>query len=171
MTSCTPPIELIGSTLYQWDFNRHVLLHEDVPFVSFATKSVIQPGVDGMALTVPTTNNNGIITAPIPNQLLVYGKDLICYITDGEKTTGQLVLVVKQRPRPSNYVFTQTEVETVESLKRWVKDTLDSFVIESYENLSDLPSIQGTTLIGELGLEDIGVEFPSVEEIESLFKE
>lgn len=110
--------------MWQWDSGRSV----EAPGASrvhFAWDGsdealVVAVGGDGLA--------------DIPSQLLQRAGDLLCWAVEGDATTGSDVIRVSARPRPSDYVYTPTQVETVEGVKAWVEERIAE--IESTGGLS-----------------------------------
>lgn len=102
--------------LWQWDIGQKLLVtHEGVCEVHFK-----QPGEE-TALTVNTYNLDGKTVADVPNILLQEGGKLTAYIyvCVGDACTIQkAVFTIKPRPRPADYVYTETEVKTYSALEK-----------------------------------------------------
>ena len=109
-------IKVIGSPLYQWELGRKVMItpppKTKVDGVEFAHKG------DKDALRVYPQEENGLIAAEIPNILLQSGEAIYAYLVytpEGcMETTTFRILPVVQRPKPADYIYTETEVWTVE---------------------------------------------------------
>ena len=112
----TPRIVQLGGPVWQWDADRSVGV-KGADAVHFA-----YPG-DDEALVVIVGDDG---TAEIPNQLLTRSGTIRCwtYDAESERTTGELLIPVAERAKPSDYVYTPTEVETVASVKRWVEERI-----------------------------------------------
>ena len=106
-------VQVIGGPVWQWDSGRRVSAPGDE--VHFA-----RPG-DDEALVVPVDGDG---FADVPSQLLQSAGDLLCWAVEGDVTIGSTVIRVSARPRPSDYVYTPTEVETVEGVKAWVEERI-----------------------------------------------
>lgn len=121
-------IEIDGKFLTQWDTDRWILIHPEIaqlqPFeVHVANKSNPQ------ALVVNVEKGErGCYHAPIPNILLQSG-DVIKVWVMVESENGrrnavcERVFPVAKRPKPQDYVYTETEVKTYDEIMA----TLDSY--------------------------------------------
>ena len=98
---------LDSSKLYQWDTNRKIQINQenaDVDAVHFCHTN------DEEALVVPVENQDGIYFAKIPNILLQSAEDIIVYLVSNGDTINQGILKVAQRQKPSDYIYTETEI-------------------------------------------------------------
>lgn len=88
----------------------------------------------GDAVLVATEVSEGNIIAKIP-QFIMEGRDDHCggmsygayafiYERDGDvaETTHKIILVIKKRPKPTDYVYTETEVKTWTKLEKRIGD-------------------------------------------------
>lgn len=104
-----------GRELTQWDTDRYIELDEAVDEVHFANIYYDK------ALVVEPQNN----LAPIPNILLQYHAEISVYLVvhtdNGKRTIYHSKLGVKKRTRPSDYVYTETEVRSYEALESRVQ--------------------------------------------------
>lgn len=107
-------IRVDGGPVWRWDTGRSVLLGRAAPYAHFAAE-----GQDE-ALVVAAEEGR----AEIPSQLLAAGGTILCWTSEGGRTTGSTAIAVIDRPRPTDYVYEPTEVETVESLKAWVEERI-----------------------------------------------
>lgn len=108
-------IRVEGGAVWQWDTGRVVSVgRAGAGVVHFA-----RPGASE-ALAVEVSGGR----AEIPNQLLAEPGPIACWTWDGSRTTASAVIPVVARPKPSDYVYTPTEVETVEALKEWVEERI-----------------------------------------------
>ncbi len=106
-----PFVKIIGTSLRQWESGRKIQVipgsNMEVTRLDFANK-----GSTNALVVVPKTED-GLIVADIPNILLQSGQDIIVYAVnvDGSKTEtiNECVLTVKKRPKPDDYVYTETE--------------------------------------------------------------
>lgn len=94
---------------YQWDINRQVLVSDPtLDEVHFSNKA------EELALVVAV--KDGI--AEVPNILLQQGFTLRVYAVEGDITLYEEYFEVIARPKPSNYVYTETEVKSYEYLEK-----------------------------------------------------
>lgn len=95
--------------LYQWDTGRTASVSIDCDIVHFSNLTY------GEALTVQVKNGE----VEIPNQLLANGSPVHCwaFILDenGAYTKQEQTIDVIKRGKPSDYVYTQTEVITIQA--------------------------------------------------------
>lgn len=105
-------IEVLDGLLYQWDSGRKVQLNmsgvSEVHFSNFATDN---------ALIVAPYEKDGAIIADIPNILLQKAYTIDIYLVQGEQTVYKHKLPVNARPKPSDYVYTETEVQSYRALE------------------------------------------------------
>lgn len=103
------------STLYQWDTGVKANVFVDCDFVHFSNVKF------GDSLVVAVVDGE----VEIPNLLLMSGLDVYCWAfvntENSGYTTHEEVLQVTKRPKPSDYVYTETEVLTIQSV---VEDAL-----------------------------------------------
>lgn len=95
--------------LYQWDANRKATVNIECDVVHFSNLKY------GKALGVEV--KNGVVD--IPNKFLESGADINCwaFVQDdaGSYTRQEHTLKVIKRPKPSDYVYTETEVITIQN--------------------------------------------------------
>lgn len=113
--------------LYQWDLNQRVLVIDDdsVNEVHFANEGQTE---DAPIVEVKTDEKGRY--ADIPNILLQSGKNIFAYEycnVNARHTIRKYKLVVIQRPKPSDYVYTETEVKAYETLRDQI-DEIDADV-------------------------------------------
>ena len=105
-------MKIIGSGLYQWEVGRQLQI---IPLRNMAVDSVhfSNPG-DIEALVVKPKEVNGMIVADIPNILLQSGSNLVVYSvnvsSDKVETLVDCTFSVRSRAKPSDYVYTETEI-------------------------------------------------------------
>lgn len=132
-------IKVIGTPLYQWEVGRKVQIDtyrnmrvDSVHFSNFG---------DTEALVVKPKNENGKIVADIPNILLQSGKNIVVYSVniaeDSTETILDCTFTVRNRAKPADYVYTETEVLTWESL--------DKRITALENGGGGLPILKGTT--------------------------
>ncbi len=115
----------IEEPLYQWDTNRYVLLDEDSD-VNFALV-----GAD-KCYTVASQD----CRAKIPNELLQEGADISVWRYKDDHTLEQEYFGVWQKPKPVDYVYTEDEVKTYDSLQQKV-DTLETKISNIKPTIDD----------------------------------
>lgn len=98
------------NTLYQWDIGRTLTVDDKCDEVHFSNHETRPP------LTVMV--KDGVVE--IPNILLTTGEPLLCWFfvieKDGAYTETRKTFNVRKRPKPSDYVYEETEVKTIESV-------------------------------------------------------
>lgn len=115
----------IEEPLYQWDINRYVLLDEDSD-VNFALVGADQ------CYTVASEN----CRAKIPNELLQEGADISVWRYKDDHTLEQEYFDVSRKPKPVDYVYTDDEVKTYDSLQQKV-NTLETKISNIKPEIED----------------------------------
>lgn len=93
--------------LYQWDLNRKIrVLDNSVVEIHFCAFR----GAEALVVEV----KDGY--AEIPNILLQSALFVFVYAFDGNATLSEAQYEVKQRSKPSDYVYTETEIKRYEAL-------------------------------------------------------
>ncbi len=97
---------------YQWELNQRLIVTENCSIVQFSNGTLTD------ALGCEVKEGNGVQYVEVPNILLQTAADLHAYAWDEETTSviGHSVFSVVPMPRPANYVYTETDVLTWESL-------------------------------------------------------
>lgn len=114
----------VRNYLYQWDLNQKVITDDStVDEVHFAN--------DGHTENALIVQVKGEQTryADIPNILLQSGENIIAYEhcnNNGEYTLRKYALEVVKRQKPDDYVYTETETKTYESLKNELDKKIDN---------------------------------------------
>ncbi|MBM6776022.1 collagen-like protein [Collinsella tanakaei] len=129
--------------LWQWDTNRFVIV-EDNPTseVHFATV-----GSDE-ALVVQASDGE----AQIPNSLLQDGVDILSWIVEDGGTVEQARLSVTPRQKPQDYVYTETEIKSYESLASKIdglQEQIDFIEVGSYILPTATPESLGGIKVGK----------------------
>jgi hypothetical protein len=126
-------MKVIGTPLFQWEVGRQV---EIIPLQNMRVDSVhfSNPG-DAIALVVKPKELDGRIIADVPNVLLQKGSNLVVYSVnisdDCVETIRDCVLPVRNRPKPSDYVYTETEVLEYRTLKKRIDEIEKNGVSEA----------------------------------------
>lgn len=114
----------VRNYLYQWDLNQKVITDDStVDEVHFAN--------DGHTENALIVQLKGEQTryADIPNILLQSGENIIAYEhcnNNGEYTLRKYTLEVVKRQKPDDYVYTETETKTYDSLKSELDKKIDN---------------------------------------------
>ena len=116
-------IKIVGNPLYQWELGRKVQIF---PLPNMTVDEVHFSNLgDPEALVVKPKEENGMIIAEIPNILLQSGNALVVYsVNVAEGFTDNLrscTFNVRHRAKPSDYVYTETEVMTYEALEERIQ--------------------------------------------------
>ena len=109
-------IRLLGKPLYQWDTDRQVEVDPGINEVHFCH------GDDTEALPVEVKDGVSLI----PNILLQEDLNIrawgVEYTENGERTVFETRFVVSPRQKPSDYVYTETEIKHYNTLENLIKD-------------------------------------------------
>jgi hypothetical protein len=105
--------------LFQWDTGRIATVTlEEVNEVHFANLKY------GKSFTVEIENGKAII----PDEVLQTGEPIYCWAYVGTVSSGytykEQFFVVKKRPKPADYVYTPTEIQSFENLAKEVKEII-----------------------------------------------
>ena len=133
---------------YQWDLDRIIIVEDDtINQVHFSNRtSEISLVVDVL------TNEDGIRYANVPNVLLMEVWDLIVYAWDINHTKFEEKYKIHKRTKPSDYVYTETEVYTYRKLENRL-DEIESKGISDEQLQRNL----------EAYFEEYPIEVPSVD--------
>ncbi len=110
--------------LFQWDVDRRLIVEDPtITEVHFCNKS------DDCSLVVETYTDNDTVYADIPNVLLQDRWDIRAYAYCGSGYTKvEEVFEVKARTKPTDYVYTETEIKRYEDLEKHLDERLDEIV-------------------------------------------
>ena len=137
-------IEVLNGKLYQWDVGRQVKVDSDVCEVHFASCNSKNAYV-----TVPV---NGV--ANIPNVLLQNGEYIVIYAVCENDSCEQTVEYIRewinQRPKPDDYVYTETEVFSYKQLEERIKLLEDNSGSSGGSGVSDV-LVNGASIIDKNG--------------------
>lgn len=129
-------LESNKSALYQWDLNMRVIL-TNVPAGTEVHYSNASYNMNENCITVVSYSENGCVYADIPNKILQTSGVVLAYIyiQDEDKawTEFETEILVLPRKKPADYVYTETEIKTFESLEKR---------IESLESTQDPDAIK-----------------------------
>ena len=98
---------------YQWDLDRQVVVDDpSIAEVHFCNRtedvSLVVEVVDGLA--------------NVPNILLQSSFDMRVFAYDGKATRYDAVFKVKAKTKPSDYVYTETEIKSYEYLENKIRE-------------------------------------------------
>lgn len=112
------------SGLTQWDYGQKLEITLAGLPESFEAHFAYRGATE--APVVKGTAVDGVATVPIPNILTTQKNDAVCwlYYKDGEsgETVKTILLPIKARPKPTDYVYTETEVKTWTKLEERIGD-------------------------------------------------
>lgn len=112
--------------LYQWDTGRQVECDaEQVHFSNHHYGTSIDADVKDGKATIP----NQLLTSAMPLKAWAWVKD-----TGGEYTKEEQILLVAKRNKPSDYVYTPTEIKTWQDLQNQIGN-LSNLKTEHKDNL------------------------------------
>lgn len=135
-------MKVLGTALYQWEIGRKICI-TPTPGTTVSAVHFAHPG-DSEAPTVIPREENGLIVADIPNYLLQSGRSIVAFLVDMDEnkveTTCDRIFTVINRPKPADYVYTETEVQTWHSLEERIKNL--------EENSTGVPSGGGSGITG-----------------------
>ena len=99
--------------MYQWDLDRQVVVDDpSITEVHFCNRtedvSLVVEVVDGLA--------------NVPNILLQSSFDMRVFGYDGKATRYDAVFKVKAKTKPSDYVYTETEIKSYEYLENKIRE-------------------------------------------------
>lgn len=118
------------SSWYQWDINQRIII-TDIEIDQIEGQEIhFSSDVDTdttAQVTIPYVEN-GIVYAPVPNILLTISGTIhiYLYVSNGTEAHTEVHKAVKvvAREKPSDYVYTETEVKTWEELNERLKNAV-----------------------------------------------
>ena len=123
--------------LYQWDIDRQVIVSDaTVTEVHFCNRT------DDCSLVVEVKDDNGLRVANIPNILLQDNWNIRVYAYCSNYTKVEETFKVKARTKPSDYVYTETEVLNYQTLLDRI-NTLDENIGQAVEDYMTNNPIEG----------------------------
>lgn len=153
--------------LYQWDTGRQVECDaEQVHFSNHHYGTSIDVDVKDGKATIP----NQLLTSATPIKAWAWVKD-----SNGEYTKEEQIFLVAKRNKPSDYVYTPTEIKTWQDLQNQIGD-LNNLTTAHKDNLVNaINDAAGGGSAGDITAEDVGYtlsedvrnEFPELAELES----
>ena len=102
---------------YQWDLDRKLIVEDpSIKEVHFCNRT------DNCSLVCETYVEDGITLVNVPNILLQTDWKIHVYAYDGSYTKHDECYEVKSRTKPSDYVYTETEIKNYEELENRIKE-------------------------------------------------
>lgn len=99
-------------SFFQWDVNRRLIIEDDsITEVHFCNRT------DSCSLVCETYKENGLTLVNVPNVLLQNDWRINVYAFDSEYTKHCEVFKVNTRTKPTDYVYTETEIKRYEDLE------------------------------------------------------
>ena len=109
-------------SFYQWDLNRRLIVRDNsITEVHFCNRT------DDCSLVVEVYEENGSHYADVPNILLQTDWRINVYAFDSEYTKHSMLFHVNARTKPADYVYTETEVKTWDTLAGQIQGAIDEF--------------------------------------------
>lgn len=143
-------------SFYQWDLNQKITS----PKLKEGDEVHFGSSVTGEALTVEAYRLGAAVVADVPNVLLQQSQKILAYrfVTDGESrlTVCKSTFDVKARPKPADYVYTETECATVKGyVYKALQEAKESGEFDGKDGLTPFIGENGNWFIGD---EDTGVK-------------
>ena len=105
--------------LYQWDLDRKLVIEDiNCSEVHFSNRTTVN------SLSCKTYIENEQLVVDIPNILLQEDWEITAYAYDEFYTKYEQVYKVKKRPKPTDYVYTETEILKWETLEKKADDAI-----------------------------------------------
>ena len=112
--------------LYQWDLGRTIKIITDDGEVIDEVNFYDPGGL--VAIVVEAKVTEGGYIANIPNILLTYPVDIELYVMKDNHTKMNYFVEVEPRQKPSDYVYTETEVLSYKALEKRIKEVEENGV-------------------------------------------
>lgn len=141
-------------SFYQWDLNQKLVVEDDrVEQVHFAAAK-------DTALVCPVYETEGVRVADVPNILLQSGMDIKAFAVSGERTLYSCIFPVNEREKPENYIYTETDTRSVETIvTEMLAEALSEIDLSGYVKNTD---IAGSNTAGVVRvMSDYGVQLIS----------
>lgn len=111
------------SEFFQWDKDQKIkVLNDSITQVHFCNRT------DNCSLVVDVYVNNGDRIADVPNVLLQSAKTIRVYGYVDNFTLVEKRFRVNERTKPTDYVYTETELKTWDSFKEEVTESIGDAV-------------------------------------------
>jgi hypothetical protein len=110
------------TSLWQWDSNQRLIMNK----FDIGTKVHFFNSAVEEALTTQIYEYDGVKVCDIPNVLLTVFDDIsvYVYVEDelGNRTTRRKIIMVRKREKPSDYIYTETEVLSYNALEKRIAE-------------------------------------------------
>ena len=126
-------------SFYQWDLNQKLIIEDSsITEVHFCNKT------DNCSLVCEVYEEEGLRLVNVPNILLQNSWDIRVYAYCNNCYTKQAArFKVVPRSKPADYIYTETEIKTWESLADEVKNKQDKFAEVLHEESANPEAITG----------------------------
>ena len=113
---------------YQWDLDRKLIVEDpSITEVHFCNRT------DNCSLVCETYVEDGVTVVNVPNILLQTDWKIHVYAYDGKHTKHDECYEVKSRTKPSDYVYTETEVKNWEDIEKVANEAQETAITASLE--------------------------------------
>lgn len=115
------------TNFYQWDLNQKLVVFDDsITEVHFCNKT------DDCALVCEVYKDGTLNLVNVPNILLQDDWTIRAYAVAGDSTEHEGRFKVLSRSKPADYVYTETECKTFDSLENELKEYVDNALNDIY---------------------------------------
>ena len=141
-------IRVKGGILFQWDTGRKLIV--DIPQATQI--DISKEENQAFCYTVDVVVENGRKLAPVPNILLQDAENLVVYAVkidnDERKTIATTTLHIRQKAKPEEYVYTETEVYNYRKLEQRLDELfLDSSGTVGVAGATFVPSVSAAGVL------------------------
>lgn len=113
---------------YQWDINQKIkVLNDTITEVHFCNRT------DDCSLVVDVYVDNGERVADVPNILLQSAKTIRVYGYVDTYTLVEERFRVNERTKPTDYVYTETEVKNWDNFKKEINESIVTLVDDAMD--------------------------------------
>lgn len=131
---------------FQWDLNQKLIVEDAaINEVHFCNRT------DENSLVCETYSENGLTLVNVPNILLQQDWSIRVYAVCADYTKAEEVFKVMRRSKPSDYVYTETEVKSYEQIEDRLK-ALEEREVQA----AGVSSVNGKNGEVQLTAEDVG---------------
>lgn len=109
--------------LWQWDTDCELIVEDSsITEVHFANKSMS----NALVCEVKQEEDNRVVS--FPNILLQSFLDIRVFAYGENHTKYEKIFIVRKRPKPDNYIYTETEIFKVEEMKEIILEQVEEMV-------------------------------------------
>ena len=128
---------------YQWDLERTLEIVDNI-----VTEVHFKKFTDNRLYVCEVYDNNGVRVVDIPNILFTTPEKFTAYFYCNDLFTKQHISFdIIPRPKPTDYVYTETEVKRYDTLEQEIEE-LGNEVNKLNQKISEIPTIDENQLIG-----------------------